>query len=82
MLRLVDAVVVVGGRKSNNTLQLVSLCQAAGKAAFHVQTEADIDPEWFSDCHVVGLTAGTSTPDDVISQVYQALCQLRQGAFR
>jgi 4-hydroxy-3-methylbut-2-enyl diphosphate reductase IspH len=34
-----------------------------------VQTDADVRPEWFDAAHVVGLTAGTSTPDDVIDRV-------------
>jgi 4-hydroxy-3-methylbut-2-enyl diphosphate reductase IspH len=35
----------------------------------HVQTDADVRPEWFERANVVGLTAGTSTPDDVIDRV-------------
>jgi 4-hydroxy-3-methylbut-2-enyl diphosphate reductase len=34
-----------------------------------VQTVADVRPEWFEGAEVVGLTAGTSTPDDVIDRV-------------
>jgi LytB protein len=34
-----------------------------------VQTDADVRPEWFDAAKVVGLTAGTSTPDDVIDRV-------------
>jgi 4-hydroxy-3-methylbut-2-enyl diphosphate reductase len=35
----------------------------------HVQTNADVRTEWFDDVNIVGLTAGTSTPDDVIDGV-------------
>jgi 4-hydroxy-3-methylbut-2-enyl diphosphate reductase len=35
----------------------------------HVQTDADVLPDWFDAAQVVGLTAGTSTPDDVIDRV-------------
>ena len=34
-----------------------------------VQTDADVRAEWFEAAEVVGLTAGTSTPDDVIDRV-------------
>ena len=34
-----------------------------------MQTDADVRPEWFDAAKVVGLTAGTSTPDDVIDRV-------------
>ena len=36
---------------------------------FHVQTDADLRAEWFEAAELVGLTAGTSTPDDVIDRV-------------
>jgi 4-hydroxy-3-methylbut-2-enyl diphosphate reductase len=35
----------------------------------HVQTDVDVRPEWFDGAEVVGLTAGTSTPDEVIDRV-------------
>jgi 4-hydroxy-3-methylbut-2-enyl diphosphate reductase len=35
----------------------------------HVETDADVRPEWFETATVVGLTAGTSTPDNVIDRV-------------
>lgn len=76
MLPLVDAMVVVGGRNSNNTRQLAALCESAGKRVIHVQSADDLDANWFASCQVVGLTAGTSTPDDAIHAVYRALCQL------
>jgi 4-hydroxy-3-methylbut-2-enyl diphosphate reductase IspH len=41
-----------------------------------VQTAADLHPEWFRDFHVVGLTAGTSTLDETIDAVEQALLDL------
>jgi 4-hydroxy-3-methylbut-2-enyl diphosphate reductase IspH len=34
-----------------------------------VETDAEVCPEWFDGANVVGLTAGTSTPDDVIDRV-------------
>jgi 4-hydroxy-3-methylbut-2-en-1-yl diphosphate reductase len=64
-----DVVVVVGGRSSNNTRELVRTCARYCARVHHVQTEADVRPEWFDGAEVVGLTAGTSTPDDVIGRV-------------
>jgi 4-hydroxy-3-methylbut-2-enyl diphosphate reductase len=66
-------VVVVGGRKSNNTRQLVLRCQERGLPAYHVQGPDDLQPEWFDGIETVGLTAGTSTLDETIDAVYQAL---------
>jgi 4-hydroxy-3-methylbut-2-enyl diphosphate reductase len=74
-----DVVVVVGGRSSNNTRELVKTCERYCARVHHVQTDADIRPEWFHAATVVGLTAGTSTPDDVIDRV-EAQGRLCTGA--
>jgi 4-hydroxy-3-methylbut-2-enyl diphosphate reductase len=66
-------VVVVGGANSNNTRQLVALCEANGSKAYHVQIAADLDPAWFDGCASVGVTAGTSTPDETVDGVVAAL---------
>jgi 4-hydroxy-3-methylbut-2-enyl diphosphate reductase len=76
MLDQVDAVVVVGGRNSNNTRQLVVRCQERGLLAYHVQGPDDLRPEWFDGVATVGLTAGTSTLDDTIDAVHRALVDI------
>jgi 4-hydroxy-3-methylbut-2-en-1-yl diphosphate reductase len=69
MARLADVVIVVGGRSSNNTRELVETCARYCARVHHVQTDSDLRPEWFEDAETVGLTAGTSTPDQVIDRV-------------
>jgi len=69
MARQADVVIVVGGRSSNNTRELVKTCARYCARVHHVQTDADVRAEWFDAAKVVGLTAGTSTPDDVIDHV-------------
>jgi 4-hydroxy-3-methylbut-2-enyl diphosphate reductase len=69
MARQADVVIVVGGRSSNNTRELVKTCSRYCPRVHHVETEADVRPEWFDDASIVGLTAGTSTPDEVIDRV-------------
>lgn len=69
MARQSDVVIVVGGRSSNNTRELVQTCARHCARVHHVQTDADLRPEWLDAATVVGLTAGTSTPDDVIDRV-------------
>jgi 4-hydroxy-3-methylbut-2-enyl diphosphate reductase len=76
LLDRVDAVVVVGGRNSNNTRELVARCRRRGVPALHVQSAADLDPEWFHGYVTVGLTAGTSTLESTIAEVHQALLGL------
>jgi 4-hydroxy-3-methylbut-2-enyl diphosphate reductase len=73
LLDQVEAMVVVGGRNSNNTRELVVRCRERGVPALHVQCAADLDPAWFAGVEVVGLTAGTSTLDSTIQDVHRAL---------
>jgi 4-hydroxy-3-methylbut-2-enyl diphosphate reductase len=69
MARAADVVIVVGGRSSNNTRELVRTCARYCARVHHVENESDVRSEWFDGVNVVGLTAGTSTPDDVIERV-------------
>lgn len=64
-----DVVVVVGGADSNNTRELVVTCRLSCSRVYHVQTASDLCAEWLQQADVVGITAGTSTPDDVIDRV-------------
>jgi len=77
--READVVIVVGGRSSNNTRELVKTCARYCRRVYHVQTDAEVRPEWFVDTTVVGLTAGTSTPDDVIDRVEARIRQCELG---
>jgi 4-hydroxy-3-methylbut-2-enyl diphosphate reductase len=72
MRRLVDeseVIVVVGGPESNNSHKLTEYARSRGRTAYQVARVSDLRPEWFDGVRVVGLTAGTSTPDDVIEEV-------------
>ena len=68
----VDVILVIGGRKSANTKHLWEICRET-KPAYLIQGAADIDPQWIADADVVGVTAGSSTPDYVIEEVERAL---------
>jgi 4-hydroxy-3-methylbut-2-en-1-yl diphosphate reductase len=73
LAREVDAVVVVGGKNSANTRHLAEICREIQPRTWHVETEQELQPEWFTDCSVVGLSAGASTPDWVVEQVAERL---------
>ncbi len=68
-----DAVVVVGGPDSNNSRKLAELARHLGRPAYRVANALELRPEWFTPGAVVGLTAGTSTPDEVIDGVREWL---------
>jgi 4-hydroxy-3-methylbut-2-enyl diphosphate reductase len=76
LLDQVEAVVVVGGRNSNNTLQLLKACQAAGKRCFHIERPEELRTSWFDGLDMVGVTAGTSTLKETVVSVKEWLERL------
>ena len=76
LLPKVQALVVVGGKNSNNTRQLRALGEKAGLPCFQVERASELRPEWFYGFDTVGLTAGTSTLDKTIDEVYSALLKM------
>ncbi len=73
LIEAATVVVVVGGTRSNNSRALAERARIAGRRAYLVQTADDLDPAWFEDDDIIGLTAGTSTPDDEILAVERRL---------
>jgi len=74
----VDVMIVVGGANSSNTLKLLKVCQENGITAHHIESQAQLDPEWFASVDHVGITAGTSTPHEVIDQIHARLIQISE----
>jgi 4-hydroxy-3-methylbut-2-enyl diphosphate reductase len=68
-----DVVIVIGGVHSNNTRELVATCSGYCTRVHQVQGPDDLWPEWFIGAQNVGITAGTSTPDEVIELVEQGV---------
>lgn len=79
LARQSDVVLVVGGVRSNNTRQLVATCRAYCARVYHVQEAAHVRAEWLGGATVVGITAGTSTPDHVIDEVEARVRALAAG---
>ncbi len=75
MARACDIVIVVGGAASNNTRELANTCRLYCSRVHHVQGDSELRADWFRQRDVVGITAGTSTPDDVIDRVEEAVRQ-------
>ena len=68
-----DVVIVIGGAHSNNTRELVATCGRFCARVHHVQSASDLRPDWFVEVQTVGITAGTSTPDNLIYDAEQWL---------
>ena len=73
LLAEVEAVVVVGGRNSNNTLQLVAAAEVAGRKVFHIERADELREEWFVGTGTIGITAGTSTLKETVAEVHERL---------
>src|SRR5215475_10236834 len=76
LIGVAEVIVVVGGRKSNNTQQLVDTCRAARRLAFHIERPEELRSEWFDNISVVGLTAGTSTLRETVDAVFRRLKEI------
>lgn len=69
----VEAMIVVGGRESGNTRRLADVAAVRGIPTFHVETARELAPEDIAGYAVVGLTAGASTPKNLIDAVQNLL---------
>ena len=69
----VDFMIVIGGRNSANTTRLAQLCAEKCKT-YHIETADEVCDEWFANNKKIGITAGASTPDWIIKEVYKK-CQ-------
>ncbi len=76
LLKRVQALVVVGGAHSNNTLRLCEQAEKLGLPNLRVEEPGELKSEWFRGLHVVGLSAGTSTPSGAIAAVYKRLLEI------
>jgi len=63
---------VIGGKNSSNTKMLATLCSQF-TLTYHIETADELDDSWFANAHIIGLTAGASTPDWIILEVYNRI---------
>ncbi len=64
-----DAMIVIGGRNSSNTQKLFEICKKECKNTYYIQTVKDLEPAGFKPVDNVGITAGASTPNNIIEEV-------------
>ncbi len=65
----VDAMIVVGDKHSSNTQKLFEICRNACNNTYYIQTIEDLDLNQLQSVKTVGITAGASTPNNIIEEV-------------
>ena len=76
----VDLMIVIGGYNSSNTKKLVHVCGEKGIEAHHIESFDQLDKNWFVNKQHVGITAGTSTPENVINEVHTKILKIAEEA--
>jgi 4-hydroxy-3-methylbut-2-en-1-yl diphosphate reductase len=74
----VDLMIVIGGYNSSNTKKLVHVCGEKGIEAHHIESFDQLDKNWFVKKQHVGITAGTSTPENVINEVHTKILEIAE----
>ena len=64
-----DVMIVIGSFTSANSKRLTQLALERNKRSYQVTTTEELDMSWFNDCETVGISAGASTPDEIINDV-------------
>ena len=70
-----DAVVVIGGRESSNTKRLAELCGALCPLVLWIERAAELEPSTLYRKASIGITAGASTPEWIIKEVYDKMSE-------
>lgn len=68
-----DVVVFVCGRKSSNGRVLYDLCCSANDRCYNIESEEELQSEWFESCESVGICGATSTPAWLMERVAEAI---------
>jgi 4-hydroxy-3-methylbut-2-en-1-yl diphosphate reductase len=69
ILREIDLLLVIGSRTSSNSNRLVEVARSSGVPAYLIDDESEIDEAWLSGIESVGVTAGASAPESLVSRV-------------
>ena len=70
-----DAMIVIGGKESSNTKKLYEICKEECENTYYIQKLDDLDLNQFKSYRNVGITAGASTPNNIIKEVYTAMSE-------
>jgi 4-hydroxy-3-methylbut-2-en-1-yl diphosphate reductase len=69
----IDVLIVVGAHNSSNSNRLREVGKHSGVSAYLIENAADLQLEWFNDVQHIGITAGASTPEILVTEVLERL---------
>jgi 4-hydroxy-3-methylbut-2-enyl diphosphate reductase len=76
LCKIADVVLVVGAKNSSNSNRLQEIGRECGVPSYLIADASELQPAWLARKEVIGLTAGASAPEELVSQVIEKLRQL------
>lgn len=73
LTKLVDVILVIGSPNSSNSNRLRELAENHGIPSYLIDSAADINPAWFANAKAVGISAGASAPEVLVTEVVDYL---------
>ena len=70
-----DAMIVIGGKHSSNTRKLFEICKTECANTYFIEQPDDLDLALLRSFHSVGITAGASTPNNIIKEVFSKMSE-------
>tara|TARA_Y100000590_G_scaffold463202_1_gene629353 strand:- start:657 stop:1520 length:864 start_codon:yes stop_codon:yes gene_type:complete len=71
-----EVMIVIGSFTSANSNRLTQLALERNKRSYQVTCAEDLEQSWFENCETVGISAGASTPDDIINSVVKKIREI------
>ncbi|MDP6628695.1 MAG: 4-hydroxy-3-methylbut-2-enyl diphosphate reductase [Candidatus Marinimicrobia bacterium] len=71
-----EVMIVIGSFTSANSKRLTQLALERNKRSYQVTCADDMEAFWFENCETVGISAGASTPDDIIRDVVEKIKEI------
>jgi 4-hydroxy-3-methylbut-2-enyl diphosphate reductase len=68
-----DIMLIIGGKNSSNTKKLYNISRELNPRSYMIQTDLDLKQEWFKNGDKIGITAGASTPDEIVDKIESIL---------
>ena len=82
LVKMADVVLVVGSEISSNSLRLRDLAERLGRRSYLVGGEGDVKSEMLDDCKTLGITAGASSPEDLVQKIVDKISQKYGGLVK